>query len=153
MFRADVPDIRPPWPQCRATTAVTPSELATLNALPGPVDPVLRRVGCELAGGHSDTHVAFTVAAHGGDQWWWLHWGTGSRELAELGRCDAETADASHFDDCFLPGGHPGPHSFDLQPAGNPAWAAGRRRHLARVQPFACGVRTAHRGSGRDGAS
>jgi hypothetical protein len=54
---------------CRATTRVAASELTALNALPGRVDAVLQSLTCELMAGHAGLHVAFTVAAHGGDQY------------------------------------------------------------------------------------
>jgi hypothetical protein len=44
--------------RCGARTRFTAAQLATLSALPEPVEPVSPRLFCELADGHQDAHVA-----------------------------------------------------------------------------------------------
>jgi hypothetical protein len=100
--------------QCGVTASLTPADLTALDALPRPVDPPLRSLVCELAEGHDGSHVAFTVAAHDGDQWWWLHWTGSQRRLGPLDRCDAEPPSVADLDCCLLPLDHEGPHSFAL---------------------------------------
>jgi hypothetical protein len=53
--------------------------------------------------------------SHEGVQWWWLRWGR-RHEVVELDLCEVTESDGLDADFCLLPGGHPGPHSFDLQP-------------------------------------
>ena len=101
--------------RCRTGTCLTAGELATLTALPHPAQPVPRDVSCELATGHDAGHVAFIVAAHDGDQWWWLRWTGESRDLVQIDPCTAERATGPYRDCCLLPDQHPGPHSFDLE--------------------------------------
>jgi len=99
---------------CPVTTDVTVTEWKRLAALPDPLDPVRLDLTCELAAGHQDGHVAFAVAAHAGDQLWWLHWAGRLRDVVQLELCEAELADS--MDSCLLPQHHQGPHSFDIQP-------------------------------------
>ena len=83
-----------------------------MTALPSTVGPVLLALTCELADGHDGSHLAFTVAVHGGERWWWLHWTADLRNLVEAEACDDT---APERDDCLLPKGHPGPHSFEIR--------------------------------------
>jgi len=103
------------WDRCPASTRLTAEESAELDALPSPVDPVPRSVTCELAADHLGRHVAFTVAASGGERWWWLLWAADLRKLVEAHPCDRRQNHGPHRDDCLLPQDHPGPHSFDIQ--------------------------------------
>jgi len=99
------------------------------------VDPAGGRLGCELVDGHHGNHVAFAVAAHGGDQWWWLRWDGRSGaagELVQIDPCDAVLPQGRYADDCLLPQGHPGPHSFGL-PARAPL--SGRRHRVSGRSP------------------
>jgi hypothetical protein len=101
--------------RCGAGTRITASQLATLSALPDPVEPVSPRLFCELADGHEDAHVAFALASHGGNHWWWLRWGR-RHEVVEIDVCQVTESDELDADFCLSPGGHSGPHSFDLEP-------------------------------------
>jgi len=101
--------------RCGARTRITASQLATLRALPDPVEPVSPRLFCELADGHQDAHVAFALASHGGNQWWWLRWGR-RHEVVKIDLCEVTESDQPDAEFCLFPGGHPGPHSFDLEP-------------------------------------
>ena len=102
---------------CRATSGLAAQEFATL------VDP-LSRFGqvvldpvCELAAGHEGSHVAFAVAAEGGDQWWWVYWDKERAELIDIDPCPAERYLRPWTDSCLLPDRHPGPHSFEISSA------------------------------------
>lgn len=101
--------------RCGDTTRLTASECATLSALPATVDRVLRRLACELGAGHDGWHLAFTVAAHGGDQWWWLCWAERLREVVQIDPCDSTRMYGFARDCCLLPCRHPGPHSFEVR--------------------------------------
>jgi hypothetical protein len=101
--------------RCGARTEITVSEFAMLSALPDPIEPASPRPFCELADGHEDAHVAFALASHEGVQWWWLRWGR-RHEVVGIDLCEVTESDGLDADFCLLPGGHPGPHSFDLQP-------------------------------------
>jgi len=74
---------------------------------------------CELVAGHDGDHVALAGTGNGGDQWWWLRW-TGElsapTDVIQIDPCDVELPHARYADNCFLPQGHPGPHSFHLPP-------------------------------------
>ena len=100
--------------RCRAATDATASELAALSALPRPVEPVVRRLSCELAAGHRDSHVAFAVAADDGDRWIWVRWSPESRGFAQIDPCSTVSADPAIEDCCLLPHAHTGPHSFEI---------------------------------------
>ena len=107
---------------CRATTILTSSELTTLTALAGTTELVSRALACELETGHESWHVAFTVAAHNGEQWWWLRWAERHRDVVQIDPCGSTRTDGPQLDDCLLPGRHPGPHSFDIQARVLAAW-------------------------------
>src|SRR5690349_20530473 len=96
--------------RCSATTNITVTEQEALVALPDPVDPIRLDLACELAIGHDDRHVGFDVAAHGGHQAWWLRWIGRRRDAVQVDMCDGKDLDEQ--DDCLLPEGHRGPHSF-----------------------------------------
>jgi hypothetical protein len=98
--------------RCGAATAVTDVEFAFLLGLQRRVDPPLRRVRCELAAQHGDSHVAFTMAADGGDCWWWVRWDTRRQNLVPLLTCDELARPGG--DECMLPRPHPGLHSYEM---------------------------------------
>jgi hypothetical protein len=102
--------------RCAARTEIPVSQFAALNALPDPIMPVSRRLCCELADGHRDAHLAFALASHGGVQWWWLRWGWRRHEVVAIDLCGGMEPDGPDPELCLFPVGHPGPHSFDLQP-------------------------------------
>jgi hypothetical protein len=101
--------------RCSATTDVTVTELEKLAALPDPVDPARLHLICDLAAGHQDSHVAFVVAAHAGDQLWWLRWAERLRDVVQMELCETDESDSQ--DVWLLPHGHRGPHSFEIQPS------------------------------------
>ena len=100
--------------RCGATTWLTAAERATLAVLPWRTDRPTEVVDCELATDSHGDHLAFVVAADGGEQWWWLRWSNRSRELAQIDPCSAVQTDPVMDDDCMLPDDHSGPHSFDM---------------------------------------
>jgi hypothetical protein len=110
------PEARPRLARCSAPTEATASQLAALNALSDPVEPVTLHLVCELADGHEDDHAAFAVASHGGDQWWWLRWNRQCHDLVQIDPCQVTEREGSDPEYCLFPAGHPGSHSFDLQP-------------------------------------
>lgn len=101
--------------RCDVTVRLTASELATLTTLPQAAGPALRHLSCELAALHDGPHVAFTLAALEGDQWWWLRWTGRVREVIQLDPCDDGPVEGPGCDFCLLPDGHPGPHSFEIR--------------------------------------
>jgi hypothetical protein len=104
--------------RCPTTTDVTVREWERLAALRDPLDPVQLGLTCELAAGHQDSHIAFAVAAFGGNQLWWLRWAERLRNVVQLELCEAEVAGS--MDVCLLPLRHRGPHSFEIQPLHQP---------------------------------
>ncbi|MBG0564599.1 hypothetical protein [Actinoplanes aureus] len=95
-----------------AATTVSHREFTTLLGLRHRVGLPPRDVRCELATGHEGSHMAFALAAAGGDEWWWARWTTGGCEVVPLDPCD--TVCPAEHDDCLLPAGHAGPHSFQF---------------------------------------
>jgi hypothetical protein len=84
--------------------------------------------------GHVGSHVALVATVRGGDQWWWLRWDGQlgeAIEVMQIDPCDAELSQGRYADDCVLPEGHPGPHSFDLPPL---PFLPGKR-HSVRLRP------------------
>jgi hypothetical protein len=110
---------------------VRAAELRRLTTIADSVYPDEGQVGCELVTGHDGSHVALVATSHGGDQWWWLRWDGQLNEVIQIDPCDAELPTGRYADDCFLPAGHPGVHSFDLLPLPP---AAGPR-HPVRPRP------------------
>ena len=107
------------WPRlarCGAPTQATGSQFAVLSALPDPVESVSPHLVCELADDHEDDHAALAVASHGGDQWWWVRWGRQRHDVDQIDPCDVTESEAPDPEFCLFPAGHPGSHSFDLQP-------------------------------------
>jgi hypothetical protein len=102
---------------CNLPTQVTASQRAALNALPDPVEPVEPHLVCELAAGHEGDHAALAVASHGGDRWWWVRWGRQRHVIAHIDPCPVTEPETSDLEFCLFPAGHPGSHSFDLQPS------------------------------------
>jgi hypothetical protein len=105
--------------RCRAVATVSATALLTLIAASEDANPESGRLSCELVAGHGGSHVALVATAHGSDQWWWLRWDGQLGEVTEviqIDPCDAELPQGRYTDDCVLPEGHPGPHSFDLPP-------------------------------------
>jgi hypothetical protein len=102
---------------CQTVATVTAVELLKMTTIFANAHPVGDQLSCELAAGHQGNHMAFAAAAQDGDQWWWLRWDGQSGEATELVQidpCDAVVVHARYPDDCMLPHGHAGPHSFDL---------------------------------------
>jgi hypothetical protein len=118
--------------RCLAAAAAVVDDLLRLTVLAEPVRPDERRLRCELVAGHEGSHVALIGTEHDGDRWWWLRWDGHPGEVIQIDPCDAELSKGRYADDCFLPGGHPGAHSFDLQPLAS----ASGRRHAVRPRPY-----------------
>lgn len=97
---------------CAATTALTDSQVARLNAVPDAEGHLTETtLGCEIRqDGHPGMHMA--LAQGSGDAELWLLWGdTGPREFKVLPPCEAENAELGKV--CVLPLDHPGLHSFE----------------------------------------
>jgi hypothetical protein len=110
--------------RCPAVTAVGDADMLRLATIAESLHPDDGLLGCELVAGHDGSHVALVATANDGGQWWWLRWDRLS-EVIHLDPCAAELPHGGYADDCFLPDGHSGPHSFDLPPLRLPA----RRPH------------------------
>jgi hypothetical protein len=105
--------------RCAAVPTVNTDELLASIADIDNANPESARLICELVAGHEGSHIALVATAHGGDQWWWLRWDGQlgePKEVVHIEPCDAELPHERYADDCLLPEGHPGPHSFDLPP-------------------------------------
>jgi hypothetical protein len=97
---------------CWVEILLTDAELAELAAIPQPANELETQLWCELEAEHPGPHL--TLGQASGDIEWWLRWGLGGRDLVVLVPCSAEGDD--HV--CTLPLGHPGGHSFELEPGG-----------------------------------
>ncbi|MEU4157343.1 hypothetical protein [Actinoplanes sp. NPDC026670] len=98
--------------RCGAATTVTDSEFTILLTQRYRLGTPLRDVECELASEHTESHIAFAMAADNGEQWWWVRWNPLVHEVAALEICPAVSGPGQ--DDCLLPKGHAGGHSFDF---------------------------------------
>jgi len=102
---------------CRTVATFSAIELLTRTTMSTDAVAANGRLRCELVADHPGRHVAFAVAGQDGDQWWWLQWDGRpgqAAELVQIDPCDAELPQGGYADDCLLPTGHLGPHSFDL---------------------------------------
>jgi len=105
--------------RCSGLARVNAGELLTSIAGSEDVDLESGPLMCELVAGHDSSHITLVATVRGGDQWWWLRWDGElgeTIEVVQIDPCDAELRNALYADDCLLPGGHPGPHSFHLMP-------------------------------------
>jgi hypothetical protein len=94
---------------------VNAADVVTLPVVPAGAHPVSGHLHCELVAGHDGSHIALVATANDGDQWWWLQWDNKVGEVIQINPCDAELPQRRYADECVLPDGHPGPHSFDLK--------------------------------------
>jgi len=111
--------VRSEHARCAAPAGVKTGEWLSSIAGAEEVHPEIGGVLCELVAGHGSSHAALVATAQGGDEWWWLRWGGPGGETIEVTQidpCDAELPQGRYADDCLLPDGHPGPHSFHLPP-------------------------------------
>ena len=102
--------------RCPTVAALDATDFPTLAAQTADIRAETGRLGCELVVGHDGAHVALVATAHDGDQWWWLRWNREFCEVVQVDPCPAELPPEPHGDCCTLPGGHHGPHSYDLPP-------------------------------------
>ncbi|MEU4422194.1 hypothetical protein AB0F81_16330 [Actinoplanes sp. NPDC024001] len=102
----------PEGTRCVAASTVANDDFAILLGLRQRAGLPPRDVRCELVAGHDGSHIAFALAAEGGDQWWWVRWAADGSEVVALEPCD--TVCPAEHDDCLLPAGHAGPHSYEL---------------------------------------
>jgi hypothetical protein len=100
---------------CGVTASLTVIEAAKLRVNCRQVPAAEAVLICELVAGHDGSHVAFATTANDDELWWWLCWGAQTREVRQIELCDARWLDDPYLDDCLLPDGHLGPHSFHLQ--------------------------------------
>ena len=103
--------------RCHTLATITAAELLTSTPISAYAQPERGPLSCELGAGHDSDHVALLATAQGGDQWWWLRWDGRPSEVTEviqIDPCDVELPHGRYADACFLPDGHPGPHTFDL---------------------------------------
>jgi len=118
---------------CWTVPTVSEVELLRMTTTSAGARPADGRLRCELVAGHQGSHIGFATAARDGDQWWWLRWDERSGEVGEMIQidpCDSVLPQGRYADDCVLPLGHPGPHSFDV-----PCAPVIGRRHPVRLRP------------------
>jgi anti-anti-sigma factor len=99
--------------RCRSAARAAPP---SWPPIPWDAQPEGSRLDCELVAGHPGSHVALVATAHGGEEWWWLRWDEQHSDPIQIDPCEAELLQGRYSDDCVLPDGHPGPHSFELLP-------------------------------------
>jgi hypothetical protein len=105
----------PPEPiRCGVMTSLMDTEVAKLRVVCPQVPAEQAMLRCEIVAWHDGSHVAFATSADDGELWWWLCWTGQTREVRQIEICDGRCLDDPYRDDCLLPDGHPGPHSFDL---------------------------------------
>ena len=112
---SSVPARPPEHTRCAVMTSLMDVEVAKLRVVCGQVPAPQAALSCEVGAGHDGHHMAFAASADGGDLWWWLCWTGQTRELRQIETCEGSCLDDPYLDDCLLPDGHPGPHSFDLR--------------------------------------
>ena len=98
--------------RCETVLSLTNAEFEVLLGQRHRVGVPLRVALCELVVDHDGSHVAFVMAADGGERWWWVRWDALGRAVLPLEVCGQRCA--AEGDDCLLPVGHVGPHSFEL---------------------------------------
>lgn len=92
--------------ECNAHIAVSPENLAPLNAMSADgMYEVLSEVSCELDDGHPGPHYAIGQAV--GDDDYWIAWTEEIQTLEQLPPCDAEL----NGEFCLLMLNHFGSHS------------------------------------------
>lgn len=102
----------PEGTRCAAATTVPHADFEVLLGLRHRVGLPQRDLRCELAADHGGRHVAFALAADGGDEWWWASWDAERGEVLRLEPCDRVCPD--EHDDCLLPAGHAGLHNYEF---------------------------------------
>jgi hypothetical protein len=112
---SSVPAVVPPTIRCGITTRLTAIEAAKARLKCQDASAGPESVSCEIVAGHNGGHVAFLTAADDGALWWWLYWDGPARAVRQVDVCDARRVDDAYLDECLLPTGHFGQHSFDLQ--------------------------------------
>ena len=107
---------------CAESLTVSDDHVRTLEARLDPAHEIEPVVWCELQQGHPGPHLALGQAYEDAIELW-LRWQSGlSAEIFEVGEpgyCTAEGPDpeeSGEVVECQMPTGHPGAHSFQLQP-------------------------------------
>jgi hypothetical protein len=103
--------------RCGATTSLTAVEEMKLRVVSGNVPAAEAVLTCETAIGHDGSHTAFAATSENDELWWWLLWGGHTREVRQIDLCEARSLNDPYRDDCLLPEGHPGRHSYELRNA------------------------------------
>jgi hypothetical protein len=98
--------------RCKSTTSITAEEAARLRALAGDVLPTGASLPCEIAAGHDGTHIALAALSEEDQLWWWLWRGGQAGVVRQIDFCDGRDLDDPYLEECLLPLGHPGPHSY-----------------------------------------
>jgi hypothetical protein len=98
---------------CTSTTKLTATEAAKLRVLSGDVPALGTTLPCEITAGHDGCHIALATLSDR-DQLWWLCWASQARDIRQIGLCDGRDLDDPYLDECLLPAGHPGTHSYEI---------------------------------------
>jgi hypothetical protein len=99
--------------RCKSTTSLTAVEAAELRGISGDAPAPGTSLVCEIAAGHDGSHTALATISDS-DQLWWLCWGDRAREVCQIPLCDGRDLDDPYLDECLLPEGHSGPHSYEI---------------------------------------
>jgi hypothetical protein len=98
---------------CRSATSLTAQEAAALGWASGETQAVDASYPCEIAAGHDGSHIALAAISDAGQSWWWLCWASQARAVRRIDLCAGRQLDAPYLDECLLPEGHPGLHSYE----------------------------------------
>ncbi|MFE9240507.1 hypothetical protein [Streptomyces sp. NPDC007007] len=129
-----------PLPLCDARTDLKPIEVLFLHQLPEPSHELVESPRCELQHEHTGVHISLAQAS--GLDSWWLVWAPGNAQLTARGQnmdrrlhkmddCPAaEDGGRGDGDECLLPAGHTGAHSFAMQSSGPRVPSAAARKKM-----------------------
>jgi hypothetical protein len=98
---------------CSSTTSLTTREAARLRVVSGAVPATSAPLHCEIVARHDGNHLALAAVSEDDQLWWWLRWGDQARDVHQIDLCDGRDLDDPYLDECLLPKGHPGPHSYE----------------------------------------
>jgi hypothetical protein len=98
---------------CRSTTNLTATEAAKLRLISGTIAAQAAPLACEIRAGHDGSHIALATVSDGDQLWWWLCWAGQAREIRQIDLCAGRDLDDPYLDECLLPEGHPGTHSYE----------------------------------------
>jgi hypothetical protein len=99
---------------CTSSTNLTAGEAAQLRVFSADIPALGAALPCEITAGHDGSHIALATLSDGDQLWWWLCWASQLREIRQIDLCDGRDLDDPYLDECLLPLGHPGTHSYEI---------------------------------------